>query len=59
MNPRTKSSLLWGLVSALSFLVLAQGYQLFDVGRLPLAGVAIGTVVVFAGAALLTYLVGL
>ncbi|WP_226011610.1 hypothetical protein [Halomicrobium salinisoli] len=28
MDPRTKDSLLWGLVGTLSFLVLVQGYQL-------------------------------
>ncbi|WP_372911364.1 hypothetical protein [Salinigranum sp.] len=28
MTPRTKSSLLWGLVGALAFLVLVQGYDL-------------------------------
>jgi purine-cytosine permease-like protein len=28
MEPRLKSSLLWGLTGALSFLVLVQGYRL-------------------------------
>ena len=28
MNSRTKASLLWGVIGALSFLVLAQGYEL-------------------------------
>ena len=28
MRPRTKASLLWGAVGALSFLVLVQGYEL-------------------------------
>ena len=28
MEPRLKASLLWGLVSLLSFLVLVQGYEL-------------------------------
>jgi polyferredoxin len=28
MRPRTKTSLLWGAVGALAFLVLAQGYEL-------------------------------
>ncbi len=28
MEPRTKASLLWGLVGALTFLVLLQAYQL-------------------------------
>lgn len=34
MKRRTKSSLLWGVVGALTFLVLAQGY-LIGVGPLP------------------------
>lgn len=29
MTPRAKSSLLWGLVGVLSFLVVVQGYDLF------------------------------
>jgi hypothetical protein len=33
MRPRVKASVLWGLVGALAFLVLAQGYRLV-VGRL-------------------------
>jgi hypothetical protein len=28
MDPRTKETLLWGVVGALSFLVLVQGYEL-------------------------------
>jgi len=32
MRRAVKSSLLWGLVGALSFLVLVQGYQLLDSG---------------------------
>jgi hypothetical protein len=28
MDPATKASLLWGVVGALSFLVLVQGYEL-------------------------------
>ena len=34
MTPRTKSSVLWGVVGALSFLVLTQGYRLFGIGRI-------------------------
>ncbi|USZ66724.1 hypothetical protein NGM10_08200 [Halorussus salilacus] len=30
MNPRTKSSLLWGVVGLLAFLVLLQGYELWS-----------------------------
>jgi hypothetical protein len=37
VTPRTKSSLLWGLVGALAFLVLVQGYDL-------LAGLSVGFV---------------
>lgn len=32
MRPRIEASLLWGLIGAMSFLVLAQGYEL--IGRL-------------------------
>ncbi|PSP44778.1 hypothetical protein BRC68_01590 [Halobacteriales archaeon QH_6_64_20] len=28
MRPRTKASLLWGIVGTMSFLVLVQGYEL-------------------------------
>ena len=55
MKPRLKASLLWGLVGALSFLVLAQGYEL--VGELGLSFfvklvVALG---VFCGASAASY----
>ena len=55
MDPQTKSSLLWGVVGALAFLVLLQGYELATGQRvdIPLkAGVA---VVVLVGATALTY----
>ena len=46
MTPRRKSSLLWGLVGALLFLVLALGYRLaggtLPVGAGGLAGIAVG-----------------
>ena len=51
MSPRRKSSLLWGLVGTLLFLVLALGYYLtggsLPVGPLGLAGlgVAVGGIV--------------
>ena len=58
MTPRRKSSLLWGLVGALLFLVLALGYR-FAGGTLPvgvggLAGIAVvvGGVVAVAATAL-------
>jgi len=46
VNPRRKSRLLWGLVGALTFLVLALGYRLAG-GTLPvgvggLVGIAVG-----------------
>jgi hypothetical protein len=49
MNARTKSALLWGLVGAMAFLALHQGYVLAGntgVGLLPAigVGVAVGAV---------------
>lgn len=44
MRPEHKSSLLWGAVGALSYLVLAQGYQFWRdtfLGLGPLFGVAV------------------
>lgn len=57
MNPEVKSSLLWGVVGGLAFLVLLQGYQLLAdqlVSVELVAGVAVvvGTVTA-AGAQLL------
>ena len=46
MRRRTKSSLLWGAIGALTFLVLAQGYRL-GVGPLPTG--SFGMVVIGAG----------
>jgi Cu/Ag efflux pump CusA len=45
VTPRTTSSLLWGLVGALAFLVLVQGYDL-------VAGLSVGFVARFAVAVL-------
>ncbi|WP_135821497.1 hypothetical protein [Halostella litorea] len=56
MRPRVKSSLLWGVVGALSFLVLYQGYLLVDGTSVPIPGVAAVTMAVAAGAAGLSYL---
>jgi hypothetical protein len=56
MEPAVKSSLLWGLVGALAFLVLVQGYQIVAgefVGVGPLLG---ATLVVWAGSAAATHL---
>ncbi len=35
MDPRVKASLVWGVIGALSFLVLVQGYELLSADRLP------------------------
>lgn len=35
MRPRLKASLLWGMIGALSFLVLAQAYTLFNGQSVP------------------------
>jgi hypothetical protein len=52
VTPRTKASLLWGLVGALAFLVLVQGYDLLlglDVGFAPRFAVAAVVGIVAAG----------
>ena len=56
MEPAVKASLLWGLVGALSFLVLVQGYHLLTgtfVGVAVMVGVA---AVVFLASSLATHL---
>jgi len=50
MTPQQKSSLLWGSMGALSFLVLVQGYRLF-VGTFDIGAVAIGGIALLVGAA--------
>ncbi|MFB6267797.1 MAG: hypothetical protein ABEI31_09070 [Halodesulfurarchaeum sp.] len=58
MDPRRRASLLWGLVGAFAFLVLAQGYRLIrgpSIGLPPLLGVAL---VVFIGASIAAHLAG-
>ena len=58
MERRTRRSLLWGIVGALSFLVLLQGYELVT-GELVDVPVKFGTaLVVLVGATAITYLVG-
>ncbi|AHG04815.1 hypothetical protein HALDL1_15360 [Halobacterium sp. DL1] len=55
MDARTRGSLLWGLVGALAFLVLAQAYLLVaerGIGFLPTLGVALA---VFAAASVTSY----
>lgn len=49
LDPLVKSSLLWGLIGALSFLVLIQGYHLLS-GEFVGAGVMAGVAVVVFGA---------
>jgi len=53
-----KAALLWGVIAALTLLVLVQGYQLFEFGTISIAVAGVGAVVVFVAATLLTYLLG-
>ncbi|WP_424001970.1 hypothetical protein ACOZ4I_00560 [Haloarcula salina] len=55
MKPRTKSSLLWGVVGGLAFLVLVQGYELLAGVPVTVAVKAGVTLAVAVGAALATY----
>jgi len=58
MTPHARASLLWGVVGGLSFLVLAQGYELLAGAGITVgvkAGVALA---VAAGAAAATYGLG-
>jgi len=55
MDPATKSSLLWGVVAALAFLVLLQGYELLAGQRVDIAVKAGVAVVVLVGSTLLSY----
>lgn len=54
MDPHTKSSLLWGLVGLLSFLVLIQGYELATERSVDVAVKAGVALLVGAGATALT-----
>jgi uncharacterized membrane protein YeiB len=56
MDERTKSSLLWGLVGGLSFLVLLQGYELATVERVDWLVKIIVAVLVVAGATAVSYI---
>ena len=52
MGPRTKSSLLWGVVGCLAFLVLLQGYELLADVRVSLVakfGVALVVLIAATG----------
>ncbi|WP_276251983.1 hypothetical protein [Haloarcula rara] len=55
MEPRTKSSLLWGVVGGLAFLVLLQGFELATGQRVTVAAKAGVAVAVLVGATALTY----
>ena len=55
MKPRRKSALLWGVVAALSFLVLHQGYLLAGGAFLGIGPVAAVTVAVFVGGVTVSY----
>ena len=55
MHSRTRASLLWGVVGALSFLVLVQGYELLAAEPVTLGAKAGVALAVAAGASLLTY----
>jgi len=50
VDARTKATLLWGVVGALAFLVLAQGYLLLSSQRVPYAGLLGVALVVFVAA---------
>ncbi|MGM0604081.1 MAG: hypothetical protein ACQETB_00255 [Halobacteriota archaeon] len=56
MRPRTKSSLLWGVVGAMSFGVLAQGYVLVG-GTVPIGswGLLLGGGAVAVATVAVTY----
>ncbi|MCO8242440.1 MULTISPECIES: hypothetical protein [unclassified Haladaptatus] len=56
MNPRVKASLLWGVVGALAFLVLLQGYQLVTGYRYSVPMIVGTTLVVAIGAPIFTYI---
>ena len=55
MGPRTRSSLLWGVVAGLAFLVLLQGYELLSGQRVTLGAKFGVAVVVAAAGGLLTH----
>ncbi|WP_277542539.1 hypothetical protein [Haloarcula laminariae] len=55
MRSRAKNSLLWGVVGALAFLVLLQGYELVAGQRVTVAAKAGVAVAVLVGATALSY----
>ena len=56
MDRRTRESLLWGLVGALSFLVLVQGYELITEAAVTVGVKASVALLVGGGAAVVTHL---
>ena len=53
MEPRTRTSLLWGVVGGLAFLVLLQGYELLaDVRVTPAAKFGVASAVLVTATAL-------
>lgn len=57
MNPLLKSSLLWGVTGALTYLVLVQGYHLFADDFLGLTPTVVGAFVVFVTTTVLAHMV--
>jgi len=55
MKPRTKASLLWGVVGGLAFLVLVQGYELLAGDPISVAAKVGVALAVAAGTTLATY----
>lgn len=55
MEPRRKSSLLWGLVGVLSFLVLVQAYHLVIDGFLAVPTIVAATIAVGLASAALAH----
>ncbi|MDS0475366.1 hypothetical protein [Natrinema sp. 1APR25-10V2] len=56
IDPRLKSALLWGIVGALSFLVLVQGYALAVEPIVSIAGTAALELLIGVGAGIGAYL---
>ena len=57
MNPRLKSSLLWGLVGGMAFLVLVQGYHLVGGKFVGVTPMVVGGLGVLATTTALAHLV--
>jgi hypothetical protein len=57
MRANTKASLLWGVIAALAFLVLAQGYNLFGSEQISLSVMVVVAVLVGFVASMLSWVV--